>query len=59
MYTTPVQSAQYKLNSVLSLAGMKVGDAANTLSSYFNPLYPNIMFFLLHIHVRCSLFAFK
>ncbi|CAL8337774.1 unnamed protein product [Arctogadus glacialis] len=24
MYTTPVQSAQYKLNSVLSLAGMKV-----------------------------------
>lgn len=26
MYTTPVQSAQYKLNSVLSLAGMKVRD---------------------------------
>jgi len=24
MYTTPVQSGQYKLNSVLSLAGMKV-----------------------------------
>lgn len=24
MYTTPVQSAQYKLNSILSLAGMKV-----------------------------------
>lgn len=26
MYTTPVQSGQYKLNSVLSLAGMKVRD---------------------------------
>lgn len=33
MYTTPVQSAQYKLNSVLSLAGMKVRDGGGFLSS--------------------------
>lgn len=38
MYTTPVQSAQYKLNSVLSLAGMKVrhtADTPNTLDRRF------------------------
>lgn len=29
MYTTPVQSGQYKFNSVLSLAGMKVGSVFN------------------------------
>lgn len=31
MYTTPVQSAQYKLNCVLSLAGMKVGEESSLL----------------------------
>lgn len=31
MYTTPVQSGQYKLNSVLSLAGMKVRNGKHTV----------------------------
>jgi len=35
MYTTPVQSGQYKLNSVLSLAGMKVRDTLRRSSVFF------------------------
>lgn len=35
MYTTPVQSGQYKLNSVLSLAGMKVRNGTQTVFIFF------------------------
>lgn len=39
MYTTPVQSGQYKFNSVLSLAGMKVGSVFKSESFHFTHVF--------------------
>lgn len=49
MYTTPVQSAQFKLNSVLSLAGMKVCDFVLLC---FSSLITNILLILIGLCKR-------
>lgn len=50
MYTTPVQSAQYKLNSVLSLAGMKVRDTLQTQLLLF--LIPSLSHLLVFLYTE-------
>lgn len=59
MYTTPVQSGQYKLNSVLSLAGMKVRNISFFLTSDVSHVDLFLIFesmhFLLQLRFICLL----